>query len=198
VSRLRELRPSARATGTLALGALALHELRYVLGVEAGLEGHQGHAYMAQAVPVVVALATALLATTVLAPLGGRPLGAAGCGVAARTGLYAGMLLTVFAAQELAEGALSGAPWEGAALLLTPGGLVAVPLALALGVATALATRGLEGVERRLALAQCPALRGRRERARRGARAGILLRPLAADALAFGIARRPPPVVLPA
>jgi hypothetical protein len=186
--------PLARATGTLSLGALALHELRYLLAPAQGAAAHE-HAYMADIVPVIVALATALLATALLAPLSGEAPRAGRRGVAARSLLYAGLMLAVFCAQELAEATLAGAPLEGLATL-GAGAWIAAPIALALGAAAAVATRGLETVERRLAAAQRPS------RPRRGARSGArgpssaLVRALATDVLAFGIARRPPPLSL--
>jgi hypothetical protein len=187
--------PIARATGTLALGALALHELRYLLASEPGLDAHGAHAYMAQTVPVIVVLATALLAAVLLAPLSGHAPRRRRRSLRARAVLYAALLLGLFWTQELAEATFSGCVWAGVAALVDSGGWIALPLALALGSIAALATHGLEGMERRLAAAQwapCP------RRTRSGSRAvtGVRLRPRVADALAFGIAPRPPPAAL--
>lgn len=193
---LRASRPSARATGTLALGALALHELRYLLGSGAGLDAHASHAYMAQAVPVVVALATALLAAALLAPLGGSPHRAGRRSVTRRAVLYAGLLVVVFAAQELTEAWISGAGLDAIASLVVSSGWIAVPLALALGGVAAAATRTLEVVERRLEAANGSTLRTRRRREASPKLAGTSVRPLATDVLAFGLARRPPPAAL--
>lgn len=193
---LRASRPSARATGTLALGALALHELRYLLGSGAGLDAHASHAYMAQAVPVVVALGTALLAAALLAPLGGSPHRAGRRSVTQRAVLYAGLLLVVFAAQELTEAWISGAGLDAIASLAVSSGWIAVPLALALGGVAAAATRTLEVVERRLEMANGSTPRTRRRREASPKLAGTSVRPLATDVLAFGLARRPPPAAL--
>lgn len=193
---LRASTPSARATGTLALGALALHELRYLPGSGAGLDAHASHAYMAQAVPVVVAFATALLAAALLAPLGGSPHRVGRRSVPQRAALYAGLLLAVFAAQELTEAWISGAGGEGVASLLGSSSWIAVPLALALAAVAAVATRTLEVVERRLEAAQARPRRTRRRRPAVPKLIGTALRPLAADVLAFGLARRPPPAAL--
>lgn len=193
---LRASRPSARATGTLALGALALHELRYLLGSGAGLDAHASHAYMAQAVPVVVAFGTALLAAALLAPLGGRPHRAGRRSVPQRAVLYAGLLLVVFAAQELTEAWISGAGLGAIASLVVSSGWIAVPLALALGGVAAAATRTLEVVERRLEMANGSTPRTRRRREASPKLAGTSVRPLATDVLAFGLARRPPPAAL--
>lgn len=193
---LRASRPSARATGTLALGALALHELRYLLGSGAGLDAHASHAYMAQAVPVVVALGTALLAAALLAPLGGSPHRAGRRSVPQRAVLYAGLLLVVFAAQELTEAWISGAGLDAIASLVVSSGWIAVPLALALGGVAAAATRTLEVVELRLEMANGSTPRTRRRREGSPKLAGTSVRPLATDVLAFGLARRPPPAAL--
>jgi hypothetical protein len=79
--------------------------------------------------------------------------------------------------------------------MLAGGGWVALPLAVAIGALTALLARLLEGVERVIAVihaerplrSRAPAVRGRALPAR-----GISL--LSAP-LAFGLARRPPPLV---
>jgi hypothetical protein len=188
--------PIARATGTLALGALALHELRYLLASEPGLDAHGAHAYMAQAVPVIVVLATALLATVLLASLSGRAPRPGRLSRRARAALYAGLLLGLFWTQELAEAMSSGHVWAGVDALVGSGGWIALPLALALGSIAALATHGLEGVEQRIAAAQWAPRPRRTVRSGPRALTGVRLRPLVADALAFGIARRPPPAAL--
>jgi hypothetical protein len=190
----------ARATGLLALGVLALHELTYLLaGDPSG--GHGAHAYFAQAVPVVVMLATALLALTLLAPLGGDPLARCSRGFVSRTIRYAGLLLGAFCAQELAEALLDPAPGDAIVALAGPGTLAAVSLALALGLAAALVTRALEDVEERLAAAVLGAPhRRRRAEGEPSSPTGASPRRLAAAgaSLAFGFARRPPPAPLPA
>jgi hypothetical protein len=191
----------ARATGVLALGALALHELSYALTGGGPSGAHGSHAYLADAVPVVVMLATALLAVTLLAPLGGDSFARGSRGVVSRTLLYAGLLLGAFYAQELTEALLDPAPGDALAPIAGPGALVAVPLALSLGIVAALVTRGLEDFEERLAAAQLaalPRLRRRRSNAARPRPALLRRLPAAGASLAFGFARRPPPSALPA
>jgi hypothetical protein len=188
-----------RATGVLAFGVLALHELTYLL-TGGPAAAHGGHAYLAEALPVVVMLATALLAVSLLAPLGGSTLARGRRGVASRAFLYAGLLLGAFSAQELAEAVFHAEAGAALAPLAGKGIVVAVPLALALGAVAAFATRWLEDVEELLAAAQDGAS-ARPRRIARGVRrpaARSPWRPAAGASLAFGFTRRPPPQALPA
>jgi hypothetical protein len=184
----------------LLLGAIVLHELRYALGhgseAQEALARH-GHAYLEQLVPALVALSAALVAAALIAPLSGRAASARrGRKPVVRAALYAGLLLAVFSAQELAEAWLASGRPDGLEALLGHGGWIAVPLALGLGGVAALATRGLERVEIRLAAAGA---RRRSRLARSEARPrarGAESTPLVAMPLAFGLARRPPPAPL--
>ena len=188
----------ARAGGLLGFGALALHQLRYALafGDGAGAElHHEGHAYLAEAAPILVAVGVATVIAASLA-------GAAGAGRGGprswprRTLLYAAALLAVFSAQELTEGALSAGHPDGIDGLVGHGGWLAVPLALLLGGLAALLARLLDRVEdeigadarHRPAFAEAPLPAPLPVTA--SARA-----PMAALGLAFGLARRPPPAL---
>jgi hypothetical protein len=187
----------ARAAGLLGFGALALHQLRYALafGAGAGAElHHEGHAYLAEAAPILVAVG---VATVIAASLAGA-LGAcrgAPSSWSRRTLLYALSLLAVFSAQELTEGALSAGHPDGIHGLVGHGGWLAVPLALLLGGLAALVARLLDRVEdeigaesrRRPAFPEAPPAP---PPATASARA-----PMAALGLAFGLARRPPPAL---
>jgi hypothetical protein len=133
----RPRRPSLRTSALFYVGALSLHELRYLVGWGAGAEralGQQGHAYLAYAMPWAVALAAAGLAQ-VVGRLGARR----GEGPDHRrpgTGAWlvaSAGLLSVYAAQETVEGLLAPGHPAGLAGVFGHGGLVAVPLALALG-----------------------------------------------------------------
>jgi hypothetical protein len=187
----------ARAAALLGLGALALHQLRYLLafGPASGEALHrEGHGYLAQTIPILVALAAAVIAATLLlgALRGGRR--------AARSGVwsaffYAGALLAVFATQELAEGALAPGHPAGIAGLVSGGAWVAAPLALALGAVVAVAERLLDRADAALALALAPGDPPRPSPEPGPPAMAIPRTPLAAAPLAFGIARRPPPAV---
>ena len=133
----RPQRPSLRTSALFYVGALSLHELRYLVGWGTGAEralGHQGHAYLAYGMPWALALAAAGLAQ-VVRRAGSRPgespghrrLGA-GAWLVASAGL-----LAVYTAQETAEGLLAAGHPGGLAGVFGHGGLVAVPLALAIG-----------------------------------------------------------------
>jgi hypothetical protein len=181
----------------LALGALALHDVRYLLGYGADANAalsHHGHGYMEQLVPALVAMSAAVIAAALIAPLAGLA-GAPGRGpgVLGRAPLYTGLLLGVFWSQELAEAALAGGHPGAVEALIGHGAWTAAPLAVLVGLAAALATGGLELVERRLAGVTSRGLTARAplELGSRGT--GVESRPLAALTLAFGLARRPPP-----
>jgi hypothetical protein len=190
-----------RATGVLLLGALVLHELRYGLAYGAGADealARHGHAYLEQLLPALVALSGALIAGALVGPLTGRiGDGRMGHGPMRRATLYAGLLLAVFSAQELTEAWLAAGHPDGIAALLGHGGWIAVPLSLVLGAIAAVATRGLERVERRIAAARPPRPRRWGTAPRASAVPDTAARPLAIRALAFGLARRPPPQALP-
>ncbi len=133
----RPRRPSLRTSALFYVGALSLHELRYLVGWGPGTEealGHQGHAYLTYAMPWAVALAAAGLAQVVrrLARRRGESPGHRRLGTGAWVVASAG-LLAVYAAQETVEGVLAPGHPGGVAGVFGHGGLVAVPLALAIG-----------------------------------------------------------------
>jgi hypothetical protein len=151
-----------RSCALLAAGALALHQLRYMLayGHDAGHAlSEQGHAYLTPVTAAVVTIVVIALATGLHRLAAGAP---------ARPGRRllrlwpgaTGALLAVFAAQESIEGALTPRHPGGLAAVIGHGGWVAVPLAVAIGLAVALMLRGAPraafAVTRRLARAAVP------------------------------------------
>jgi hypothetical protein len=189
----------ARATSALktsaliALGAFAVHQLRYLAGYGDGAGtalGSQGHAYLLALLPVLVVLAVSsvlgALVAVALSIRAGTP--SRGAGWAFCTAA----LLVVFGVQETAEGLLSSGHPGGPAALLGHGGWLAAPIAIVVGRVVSLLLAGLGRVERRLAEARpvrtprAPVVLGRSRLPR--------TRPLACEALAFGFARRPPPL----
>jgi len=145
-----------RCFALLGSGAIALHELRYLIGY-GGDAGHalaaQGHGYL-DAVTATVALAlVAALAVLIAAVV------RVGAPAAARTArpwrvrwlAASGALLAVFVAQELVEGALSPGHPAGLAGVAGNGGWIAVPLALAIGAVVAVLLRGADAVIARFA-----------------------------------------------
>lgn len=159
------MRPSGstlRVAALIAVAALALHELRYLIGfggdAGAALEA-RGHGYLGAA-GIVAALLAALAAAELL--------------VAVRRSLRSGtsspqapfgvlwmaatcVLVAVYAGQELAEGVLVTGHPDGVATLAAANGWVAAPLAVAIGAVVALAVRGSAAVE---ALAAARGARG--------------------------------------
>ena len=187
----------ARATALLALGALALHQLRYGLafGAGAGSALHrEGHTYLVDLAPVLAALATAMAAGATLARgMGARARVAAS--TPRRALAYAASLIVVFSAQELVEGALAPGHPAGLAGVFGEGGWIALPLALALGAVAALVARLLDRAEECLGAA--PRVRIRRRWPTTASLPGSLpdVPVLATRALAFGLARRGPPAL---
>jgi hypothetical protein len=181
-----------RTSALIALGAFAVHQLRYLAsygdGAGAAL-GAQGHAYLQIVFPLVLVVACSAtlgsLAVTALA----RPRFAARGGV--RWAYCTLALLTIFGVQESAEGLLSAGHPGGPAAVVGHGGWIVLPIAALVGRMVALLFRGLESIERTLAsprprwIAHRPASLGL---ARSMERPSLVRAPLA-----FGLARRPPP-----
>jgi len=151
-------RSSAARTGALlAVGAYAVHELRYAiaLGEQAPhvLE-HHGHSYMSAVAPIVglvLAIALGSWITAIARAHRDRS------GEVERRGLGAAWLASsaslfgIFAMQETLEGLLSPGHLNGAAAVLGGGGWTALPLALLFGAVLALLLRGARAVTRRAA-----------------------------------------------
>lgn len=166
---------AVRTSALIALGALAVHQLRYLAGGDAT---SQGHSYLGVLLPLLIVLAASSVVGATVAAVStgsrtGRSASWASCAVA---------LMVIFGAQETAEGL---APFAH-------GGWIAVPLAIAVGRVISLCLALFRSVERRLVavrarrVARAPAVVGR-------ARLGCAP-PLAGEPLAFGLARRPPPL----
>jgi hypothetical protein len=196
--RLARISRVAGVVGLLSLGALALHELRYLLAFGGGAATElerTGHGYLDLLAPVLVALALATIVVSVVAPAILRAAPSLGDGgyLTERAAGYAAALLTVHLAQELTEGLLHGGH-AGVAHAFEAGGVLVLPLAMALGALAALARGWLERAERRLAAAL---ERGPLPRAPRRIGCGPVaptFRTLTTRCLQFGIARRPPPL----
>jgi hypothetical protein len=189
---------AARAIALLSLGALAVHELRYLVAygndADAALAS-QGHAYLSEFSGLAVGLGLSLLLGSALgrarltpARTGGRP------GLGPTAALYGGAIVAIFCAQESAEGALFAGHAAGLAAPVANGGWIALPLAILAGLLCALAARALERVDDALAApsrSRVTIPRPSGVAAPNQAPARIALGCLA---LAFGLARRPPPL----
>jgi hypothetical protein len=183
-----------RLAAILALGAFALHQLRYLIafgGSSSAELAQEGHRYMSDLLPPVSVLALAAVVATLIRGTEGTSTTRAP--LARRIAVFAGALLAIYVGQEVLEGLIASGHPEGVAALLAGSGWIALPLAATIGTLAALLARALEGVERAIAVihaerplrARPPAVRGSALPAR-----GISL--LSAP-LAFGLARRPPP-----
>jgi hypothetical protein len=185
-----------RCFALLGAGALALHELRYLIAY-AGDAGRaldeQGHGYLGTVAALVAVAVVASVATLVGELVRGR-------GPAARQRSWrlrwlgaSGALLVIYAAQELAEGMLASGHPEGLAGVAGHGGWVAVALAAVLGAAVAALLRGAEvALERFGGRARAPRLRPPRTAL---PRAPLAVRPRPAAALAGPGAGRAPPLL---
>jgi hypothetical protein len=182
-----------RTSGAIALGAFAVHQLRYLAGYgdDAGAAlGAQGHDYLGMLLPLVLLL----FFSGVLGTLAAVALGRGQSAPRSSGSLFCALaVLTVFGLQETAEGIFSAGHPGGLAALLGHGGWVSMPIALAVGRLLAVCLAALGSVDARLA--------GRVRRP--AARAAVTVfrvraaatRPLACRTLAFGLARRPPPAL---
>jgi len=193
MNRRPQLASIARVAAVLSLGALALHQLSYMAAHGAAapqvLVG-SGHGYLAALAPLVgVAAVSLAFAGVVIPALRGQRARVHGS-FEARALLLAGAMLAVFVTQELLEALVINGHAAGA---LLAGGWLTMPVALALGALSSLALSGLAAVTAMISRDR------ERERPLRPERACPAptcsqLTPLPARALAFGFARRPPPL----
>jgi hypothetical protein len=199
---LRRTSRTARAASLLSLAALAVHELRYLVAYGDRADealASQGHAYLSDLGGALITLMLATLLATLLAnalaPAARRPGQPAGSAFRRTAVLYALALLAIFCAQELTEGAVAAGHPAGLGAVLAHGGWVALPLALAAGAVCSLACLALQGVERTLARRAPRRRPPRRPPALAEPHAAPARLPLASLNLAFGFARRPPPLL---
>jgi hypothetical protein len=138
-----------RPVTLIAGGAFAVHELSYLAGFGAAGSHAPDHSYVAALLPALAILAALALFATVERGVAGRR--APPASPLARVLTHAAAILALFFGQELVEGLLAGADVVQIGPVLAVHGVVAIPLALALGSVTWLAMRGLETVEARIA-----------------------------------------------
>ncbi len=186
----------ARSAALIALAALAVHQLRYLLayGSDSGRQlSEQGHAYLLQALPLLIGFAAATLAAgLVRAALRSRPGRSPIAPLHRRLALYAAAVATVFVVQETLEGAVFAGHAAGLAAALGSGGWIALPLAVVLGAVCAALDGGFARLELLFSAVRGEPVRLRAPR-RLGPSSTTITVPLASLPLAFGLARRPPP-----
>ena len=199
---MRSSRVSAdrlRNAALFALAAFALHQLRYLLAAAAGAgEGAtgNGHGYLGAALLLLISISLIVVVKSLVAASSGSVAPPLRLELdRTRKWLSRSLaLFAVFAAQELVEATLTVGRSPGLAAVVGHGGWIALPLSLLLGGLLTLALHGLSVVERKVALysrrtrERPPLVVGRARRA--------AAPPLAGRALAFGLARRPPPHLL--
>jgi hypothetical protein len=152
--RPRSADPRLRAALLMPLAALGVHQGRYYLAFGAHTPArllHDGHSYLGSVVPFAVL--GAALALGIFAGRFARAWqGVGGGGGSGSTGrrahsmvriwmLISVVLLGLYCAQELTEGALAAGHAGGPAGVLGSGGWLAVPLAIAIGGVLTLALR---------------------------------------------------------
>jgi hypothetical protein len=147
-------RPVLTTAALLLAGALAVHELRYVVAfgghADAALARH-GHGYLVLLTPVLAAL-TALALGAGLVRAAARPTPRSQARTRRLWPAASAALLGIYVSQELLEGMLvTGHPagWTG---VLGDGGWAAIPLAAAFGLVVALAVRAVRAVSSALSL----------------------------------------------
>jgi hypothetical protein len=180
-----------RLASILAVGAFALHQVRYLVASAAASSAeHSAHGYMTDLMaPIAVLVLAGALATLIRGTEGAA---SARAPLGRRSALFAGTLLAIYVAQELLETILTvGHPALPA--MLGAGGWIAVPLAVVIGALSAVLARALERVERAIAIVHAIRLRSRPPAVRGRALPARGLR-LPSSPLAFGLARRPPPL----
>jgi hypothetical protein len=185
-----------RSAALIALAAFGVHQLRYLLAYGSSTHeelARQGHAYLSHALPILAGFAVAALAAGLLRAAAGERARSAIANPRLRSALYAASVFLVFAAQESVEGLMSGGHASGLGAVFAAGGWLALPLAALFGCLCALLDGGLARLESIVARRRAPVPRPRPPR-RQPAFASPVLVPRASLPLAFGIARRPPPL----
>jgi len=191
---MRSLPVRIRAAALISVGALAVHDLRYLLAYRGGAAEElslTGHGYLGDVTPLAtgaLALAIAAFAWRLLNPHveeSRLP------STSRMWAFLSGVLITIYACQEWVEGQLSSGHAAGLAGIFGGGGWLAVPLALAMALVIALLLRGAEAA---IAHAAPRAASWLRPRPLLTLSAPSVWCPRAGDALARRLAPRGPPV----
>jgi hypothetical protein len=136
----------------LAVGAVAVHQLRFVFGYGHGARDAlalQGHSYLplAQAlIAVILAGSCAWFAGQVVLARRGRAIDSSGLGLGRLWASASVALIAVYTLQEWFEGEFSAGHPSGLVGIFGHGGWTAIPLALAFGAVIALLLEGARRV----------------------------------------------------
>jgi uncharacterized membrane protein YgdD (TMEM256/DUF423 family) len=178
---------NVRIASILAVGAFALHQLRYLIASGASSAEHSAHGYMTDLMtPIAVLVLAAALATLIRGTEGAAP---ARAPLVRRIAIFAGALFAIYVGQESLEAILTA----GHPAMLADGGWFALPLSLGIGALSVLLAGALERVERAIAIVHAERVRRSRPPAVRGRALPARVLSLLSAPLAFGLARRPPP-----
>ena len=182
---------TVRLAALVSLGSLAVHQLRFLLWYENGSDhalSAQGHAYLAVVGPLVVAAGVLTFARLV------HRLALGASTSAPRFGrlwaVLSASLAAMYCGQESLEGLLSNGHPGGIDGVLGHGGWLALPLSVAVGLALALALRGVARASELLPRAR--SLRPRLPAAPPRLHASAPLLPRRDPCLAHASARAPP------
>lgn len=152
---MRSLPRRIRAAALISVGALGVHDLRYLIAYH-GSAAHElsttGHGYLKGVTPLVVGALVLVLANFAVRLL----LGSAEPKLPSLQRMWAfisAALVAIYICQEWIEGMVAAGHPAGVAGVMGQGGWVAVPLAVGIGLLIALALRG---AERAIALAAAP------------------------------------------
>jgi hypothetical protein len=190
---MRSLPVRIRAAALISVGALAVHDLRFLLAYRGGAAKElsvTGHGYLGDVTPLAMgalALAIAAFAWRLLHPHVEETR------LPSTRRMWAfvtGVLLAIYCSQEWIEGQLSPGHASGLAGVFDDGGWLAVPLAIVVALVIALLLRGAEAA---IALAARPRPRWLRPRPLLTLSAPSVRRPLAGGTLARSLAPRGPP-----
>jgi hypothetical protein len=183
---------NVRLAAILAVGAFALHQLRYVIAPGGSSSELAAHGYMTELLaPIAVLVLAGALATLIRGTEGASP---ARAPLGRRIAVFAVALFAIYAGQESLEAILTVGHSESFLATFTAGGWIALPLAAGIGALSALLARALESVERAIAVVHAERVRSRAPAVRGRALPARAISLLSAP-LAFGLARRPPPPV---
>ena len=192
--RIRALSgPRSQSVSLIALGAFAVHQLRYLLVYGGSTDdqlSQQGHNYLAHAAPLLLGLALAVFTAQVVRRMISSKESGSERRIKATS--YALAIAAIFCCQELMEGLLFAGHATGLAAIFSAGGWAALPLAAIFGVLAALIDRGMEAIESLVA----PSPQQEEHatlRIRIPSTPGRLGRRL--SPIALGLAQRPPPAL---
>jgi hypothetical protein len=191
---MRSLPVRIRAAALITVGALAVHDLRFLLAYRGGAGKEltvTGHGYLGDVKPLamgVLALVIAAFAWRIVHP----NVGETRLPSTRRMWVFfTGVLLAIYSSQEWIEGQLSPGHASGLAGIFGSGGWLALPLATAVALVIALLLRGAETAIARAATPRAPSWL--RPRPLLTLSAPSVWRPVKAHALARSLAPRGPP-----